>query len=271
MTPNRSGSRPRRNEQRPHQDHRRHWDVYSQRRSRAARQGFESRRVNTSWRLPTHQGDVQNPLPQPIRRVPDASPENSENPIQASTPVPPPIPVAAPSSPEVRVSPAPVLTLSAEPIQSAIVERSPQILAPGVSRAERASAGDLWACALQKYRTVTQSRPPRIEVPEGENCHTYELKQRIDWAKSITSKLPLPGSAVEARCRIQNPQGKPFPLIMFPWANYWHIGQGPQGKKRKSHGGARRHYMDICKLLWMEGYPQHSFPPDPSSRLYRRS
>ena len=108
---------------------------------------------------------------------------------------------------------------------------------------------------LMSRKTETLVSP--INIPAGENILTYRLKDRISWARAITDKLALPRNPRQARKRFSSPSGKPFPFKLAPWANFWVIGKTDLKRKR---GGQVHHNVDICKLLWMEGYSEEDFP-----------
>ncbi len=120
--------------------------------------------------------------------------------------------------------------------------------------------------ARRKYQQATVDRPPPITIPSGCSPLNYRLKDRIQWAREITASLPLPVHALEARYRIQSPTGSPFPFAIPRWANFWHIGVGRRNRRGCPRGGQKAKQYDLCKLLWLEGYPRSVLPVPPSPR-----
>ncbi len=114
--------------------------------------------------------------------------------------------------------------------------------------------------ARKKYQHSTLGRPRRIQVPGTANPLIYKLSERLHWARVVTATLPLPSNALEARHRIRSPCGEPFPFYIPKWANYWHLGRGRQDARGSPRGGRKAKHFDMCKLLWLEGFPQSSFP-----------
>lgn len=105
--------------------------------------------------------------------------------------------------------------------------------------------------ARRKYSGARRQRLQPIRIPDGENPHVYRLSERLIWASELTARLPRPKSPLEARFKIQNPNGEPFPNFLPVWASWWH--QAPRRSPRAA-------YYDLCKLLWLEGFPVETFP-----------
>jgi hypothetical protein len=77
--------------------------------------------------------------------------------------------------------------------------------------------------ARRKYPRMTGPYPNQIAVPSTANYFTYRIPVRMQWAKNITTSLPIPSNQTEGRYRIQNPRGEPFPFTLPRWASYWHL------------------------------------------------
>lgn len=122
--------------------------------------------------------------------------------------------------------------------------------------------GQTWQVgrAKDKYRSATLGRSPQILIPGDVNAHAYRLQERMEWGRSITDRLPPPRNALEAQYRIQSPMGSPFPFNLPRWANYWHFFETHRDANGRPRGGRKAQYVDLCKLLWMEGFSQSNFP-----------
>ncbi len=114
--------------------------------------------------------------------------------------------------------------------------------------------------ARRKYLQATMSRPPQIPVPRAVNPLTYQIPARMRWAQQVTLPLLLPSNTLEAHYRIQTPWGEPFPFMLPRWANFWHTGTNHRDSKGCKRGGSKAKHYDLCKLLWLEGFPASTFP-----------
>ncbi len=127
-------------------------------------------------------------------------------------------------------------------------------------RAEESLGMSRAMAARRRYQQATKSRPLPIPVPHAANPLTHQIPARMRWAQQVTLPLPLPSNTLEARYRIQTPWGEPFPFMLPRWATFWHTGTNRRDSKGCKRGGSKAKHYDLCKLLWLEGFPASTFP-----------